>query len=211
MNEKALEFFEDMANNPNSTQTSLKMAKNGDFTDLDAKFILKYADKNSSLLDLGSGTGLIINKIYDKVGKIIAVEPLKKFTNYIVRSNNIKIINETFDKFDTDETFDAITLFGVMHYFNQQEARFVYTKFLKNLKMGGHLIIKNQFGVKETVTISGFSQELKKDYFAQYRFVEDEEKLLKECGYKYIERSDIYPPECNRWDNTHFYAIVATP
>lgn len=209
MNEKVLSFFLDMANDPNSTQTTLKMSKNSDFTSLDAAFILKFANKKSSLLDLGSGTGLIINKIYDKVGKITAVEPLKKFTDYIVRSNNIKIINETFDEFDTNETFDVITLFGVMNYFNQQEAMVVYKKFLKNLKADGALIIKNQFGVKETVTISGFSQELQKDYFAQYRFIDDEEKLLRECGYKHTQRFDIYPPECNRWDNTHFYAIVA--
>lgn len=209
MNEKALDFFKNMASDTNSTQNSVKMAKNCDFIDLDSEFILKYANKNSSLLDLGSGTGLIINKIYDKIGKIVAVEPLKKFTDYIVQANNITIINETFDKFDTSELFDMITLFGVMHYFNKEEAAFVYKKFLKNLKTGGHLIIKNQFGIKENVTISGFSQELQKDYFAQYRFIQDEENLLKKCGYKYIERFDLYPPKCNRWDNTHFYAIVA--
>ena len=30
-----------------------------------------------------------------------------------------------------------------------------------------------------------------------------------DIGYKNIEIVDIYPPEANRWDNTHFYSIVA--
>lgn len=209
MNEKALKFFEDMAKLQNCSQNSVKMAKNSDFSDLDSQFILKYANKTSSLLDLGAGTGLIINKIYDKIGKIVAVEPFKKFTDYIIHSKNITIINQTFNEFCTNETFDIITSFGVMFYFDKQEASCIYKKFLKNLKSGGLLIIKNQFGVKETVTISGYSQELQKDYFAQYRFIEEECELLKECGYKHIEKFDIYPPECNRWDNTHFYAIIA--
>ena len=31
----------------------------------------------------------------------------------------------------------------------------------------------------------------------------------KEIGFKNIEKFDIYPPEANRWNNTHFYAIIA--
>lgn len=208
MNEKALRFFEDMANDVNLNSNSVKMAKNSDFSDIDAKFILNYANKNSSVLDLGSGTGLIINKIYDKVGKIVAVEPFKNFTDYIIKAPNIHIINQNFNDFDTDEEFDIISFFGVMFYFDINEAKKIYKKFAKNLKKdNGRLIIKNQFGIKETVTISGYSDELKRNYYAQYRYIKDEEKILQELGLN-IQIFDIYPPEFNRWDNTHFYAIV---
>ena len=74
MTVSALSFFENMAKS-GCSQNSLKLAKNSDFSDMDARFILKYATEASSVLDLGSGTGLIVNKIYDKVLKIVAVEP----------------------------------------------------------------------------------------------------------------------------------------
>ncbi len=38
--------------------------------------------------------------------------------------------------------------------------------------------------------------------------IEKEIELLKNIGFKNIETFDIYPPEANRWNNTHFYAIV---
>lgn len=45
--------------------------------------------------------------------------------------------------------------------------------------------------------------------FASYRHIDKETLLLENIGYKNIKVVDIYPPEANRWDNTHFYAIVA--
>ena len=208
MTVSAFSFFENMANSACS-QNSVKLAKNSDFSDRDAQFILKYADKSSSVLDLGSGTGLIINKIYDKIRRIVAVEPFKNFTDFIVNSDNIEIVNMTFDDFDTDEQFDLITIFGTMHYFVKEDAGKVYKKFRKNLARGGRLIVKNQFGVTDDVTIDGWSEELKQNYFAQYRYIGNAERFLESCGYANVRRFDIYPPECNRWENTHFYAVVA--
>jgi hypothetical protein len=78
------------------------------------------------------------------------------------------------------------------------------------LKPSGKFIIKNQFSVTEDVNVSGFSSELQQEYHAQYRNIDKEIEILKKIGYKNVEVFDIYPPECNRWNNTHFYAIVAT-
>ena len=71
------------------------------------------------------------------------------------------------------------------------------------------MIIKNQFGLHKDVTIDGFSEELQENYFAQYRFIDKEVRLLHDAGFGNVEIVDIYPKECNRWDNTHFYALVA--
>ncbi len=209
MNEKALSFYKEMAES-NCNQNSLKLAKNSDFTEMDANFIMKYSNENTEILDLGSGTGLIINKLYSRVKSIIAVEPFEKFSNYIVNSPNIEIVNADFFKWETEKKFDIISLFGVMHYLDENEVEIIYMKFKKNLKNGGRLIVKNQFGLKEDVTINGFSKELQKDYFAQYRFIEKEQNILKKIGYKIESVEDIYPPECNRWTDTHFFAIVSS-
>ena len=111
--------------------------------------------------------------------------------------------------FNTDAKFDLITVFGVLHYFNKDEALKIYRKYFNYLKKQGTIIIKNQFALKEDVNIQGFSKELKSNYYAQYRNIDSEISILQEIGYTNIKKFDIYPPESNRWDNTHFYAIVA--
>lgn len=209
MNENSLAFFAQMSQNSQDNQNSVKLAKNSDFSQIDAEFILKLATKDSQILDLASGTGLIINKIYNKVGKIFAVEPFKNFTKFIEKSSNIQIINENIFTFIPNQKYDLITLFAVMHYFNEEEAIKIYAKYLPFLKNKGKIIIKNQFGINEDVLVNGFSEELQTNYYAQYRHIYKEVKILEAIGYKNIEVFDIYPPECNRWDNTHFYSIVA--
>ena len=209
MNNNALAFFGNMANSQDLHQNSVKLAKNSDFSLYDSEFIMKYADHNSDLLDLGTGTGLVVNKIYKNVKSITAVEPYGNFTKFIVNSENITIVNEDIFSFTPDKKFDLLTLIGVMNYFNEYEAIEVYRRYFPFLKEAGKIIIKNQFGVHEDVNISGFSEELGQDYYSQYRHIDKEVKILRSVGYAWVEVFDIYPAECNRWGNTHFYALVA--
>ena len=95
-----------------------------------------------------------------------------------------------------------------MQYFNESESLNIYKKYRDALKENGRIIVKNQFGVQEDVVVSGYSQELKKDYFSEYRHVDKEVRNLKLVGFQNIDVIDIYPQECNRWTNTHFYAIT---
>lgn len=209
-NKNALKFFENMSIKAKDNPNCVKLAHNTDFTDIDADLILGYANYDTSILDIGTGTGLIVNKIYDKVKSINCLEPFKEFTQYIVKSPNISIINDSIFEFKTNKQFDLITIFGSMHYFNREEAEKIYNIVYPLLNKGGKLIIKNQFGVDEDVIVSGYSEEQKTNYFASYRHINKEVALLESLGYKNTEVIDIYPPEANRWDNTHFYAIVAS-
>jgi hypothetical protein len=61
-NKKALDLFQQMSLHSDKGEQSVKLC-NADNTHIDADFILKYATDSTRLLDLGSGTGLIINKI----------------------------------------------------------------------------------------------------------------------------------------------------
>lgn len=209
MNKDSLEFFEKMAKSQNLNTNSVKLAKNSDFSNFDSKFILKHCNENSEILDLAAGTGLVINKLYKNVKKIIAVEPFIEFTKFIEKSKNIGIENQNIFAYNPKQLFDIITLFGIMHYLDENEARIIYEKYKSFLKPRGKLIIKNQFGTSEDVTVKGFSEELNTNYYAQYRHTEKEIEILKKLGYENITITDIYPPDCNRWENTHFYAIVA--
>ncbi len=207
-NKNALEFFSKMTAIAKDNPNCVKMAKNTDYTPIDAEFILNYSDKNTEILDLGSGTGLIINKIFDKVKSIDCIEPFKEFSAHIINSDNISVNNINIIDFDTEKTYDIVSIFGLIQYFNQDETREIYKKCLKWLKPKGKIIIKNQFGINDDVLVEGYSEEQKTDYFSQYRYIEKEINMLKDIGFKDIETFDIYPPEANRWENTHFYAIV---
>jgi len=207
-NKKSLDYWITTANNA-SDPLQVKVNPINDHTQLDADFIMKYAGMQTEILDLGSGSGLILNKIYDKVGYICAVEPFKEFTKFIIDSKNIEINNQFLMDFNNDKQFDLITIFGVIQYFSEEEAVAIYQKYLSYLKKGGKIIVKNQFGIKEDIFIDGYSEEQQRDYFSNYRHLDKEISMLRKVGYKNIEVFDIYPPECNRWENTHFYAIVA--
>ena len=209
MNDNALNFFSKMAHSEKLTPNSVKLAKNSDFSDIDTAFIRKYTNNSSSVLDLGSGTGLIVNKLFPYVKSIIAVEPFIQFTQYIAKKNNITVINSNIAEFSTDMKFDIILFFALMHYVDEIEAASIYRKYINYLSKNGKMIVKNQFGLHKDVTIDGFSEELQENYFAQYRLLIKEVRLLHEAGFGKIEIVDIYPKECNRWDDTHFYALVA--
>ncbi|MBO5441080.1 MAG: class I SAM-dependent methyltransferase [Alphaproteobacteria bacterium] len=207
-NQEALVFYKELAEK-NYSQNSVKLAKNTDYTKIDADFILKYADLNSLVLDLGSGTGLIVNKMYDKIGRVVCVENFKQFSKFIVQAPNVEIINCNISDYEPTEKFDVITMFGFMHYFNEMEATEIYQKIYNQcLKDKGVIIVKNQFGLKEDVTVSGYSEEQKTNYYSQYRYIHKEVGILKKIGFHDVEIFDIYPPNANRWSNTHFYAIV---
>lgn len=201
-------FFANIAKNQPDPK-SIKINSCNDFTQYDVDFILKYANKNTSLLDVATGTGLTINELHDKVKDITAIELFTGFSKFIIKAPNVTVINQDVAEFDTQKKFDLITMFGIMHYFNEQESHVIYKKYFHFLKKGGTIIIKGQLGVNEDVTVSGFSEELKTNYYSQYRYKEKELEIIKSAGFHNPQLFDIYPKECNRWTNTHFYAIVA--
>ena len=203
----ALDYFNDLSSKTIDI-TATKINKCNDFSSIDAEFVLRYADENSTVLDIASGTGITVNKYYNKVKKVVALEKFKNFSDFIVKDPKIEIINIDMFDFNTNEKFDIITLFGIMHYVSTDEAIIIYKKFKKFLKPQGKLLVKQQFGVNEDVIINGYSEELKSDYYSEYRHIDKEVEILNKIGFKNVEVHDIYPPEANRWDNTHFWAIV---
>lgn len=209
-NKQALDFFKDLAAN-NSSQQSVKLGGKSDFSALDVEFLLRFRilNENYDVLELGAGTGLLTNKIYDKVKSISALEMFEEFSRHIIKDSKIRVINENIFDFVTESKFDVILAFGFMHYVNESEAKIIYQKCFDMMKQDSILVVKNQFGISQDVTIEEFSKEQNREYFSQYRLLSKEMQILKNIDFKDIQAIDIYPKECNRWDNTHFYAIVA--
>jgi len=59
-NKKTLDYYNKMVKNIKDPKATRNKAP--DFTKYDVAFMKKFASKDKTLVDLGSGTGLLINK-----------------------------------------------------------------------------------------------------------------------------------------------------
>lgn len=208
-NSFALKMFQEMSET-SSDASAIKFSLGHTFLSYDISFLLPYCTPQTNLLDLGSGPGAIVNSLVSHVASITCVEP-SLFRNQIVKDPKITLVTQPIQECCFDKKFDLITAFGFFHYFLEAEAARLYQKLRTFLQPNGIFIIKNQFGVHETVTIDGYRENLKRTYFAQYRTLEKEKELLSNAGFGSFEVFDCYPKEANIWENTHFYALVCRP
>ncbi|MCR5164827.1 MAG: class I SAM-dependent methyltransferase [Thermoguttaceae bacterium] len=206
-NQKALQYWTQKSR-ANVTPLTAKVRSTNDFSQMDADFICRFVDQNSDLLDLATGTGITLNKYSDRVKSVVAVERYAEFTQFIEKRPNVEIVVSDITDFETTRKFDVINFFGIIQYFNRDEAARLYSKYKAFLKPNGKFLIKNQFGVREDVLVDGFSEELQCNYYSEYRTLDTETAILKRAGFSHFEVVDIYPPEFNRWENTHFYALI---
>lgn len=206
-NQKALQFWTQKSRS-NVTPLTAKVQSANDFSQMDVDFILQYAGSDCDLLDLATGTGITLNKYSERVKSVVAVERYVEFARFIEKHPNVEVVISDIMDFETPRKFDIINFFGIISYFNREEIARLYKKYKSFLKPQGKFLIKNQFGVKKDVLVDGFSEELQCDYYSEYRSLETEIAILRKAGFTCVKVVDIYPPEFNRWQNTHFYALI---
>jgi len=208
-NKNIEQYYTNMAKNITDAKATRNKAK--DSSKYDIQLMKSFSGENKTLLDLGAGTGLLINDLTHNFKQIIAIEKYPEFSKFITKSPQTTIINSDLLLWENQENIkaDIVSLFGVIPYFDIQESTTIYKNAFKDLKDNGLLIVKHQMGIEEDIIINGFSEELQTHYYSEYRQVDKEITLLKNIGFTNIEKIDIYPPEYNRWDNTHFYALIA--
>lgn len=206
-NDKIKQYYDQMSQEIQTAQATRN--KSPDFSRFDIEFFRKFENPDHSLLDLGAGTGLLLNNVMDSFAKVLAVELYPNFSKFIRKAAHVSVVNKDLKEFDTSEEFDILALFGLMNYFDKEEATRLYRKFFRFCRVGGTMVVKNQMGVSEDVTVDTFSEELGRQYYSNYRSVASETEIIEQAGFIVEDVVDIYPPEFNRWPNTHFYAIVA--
>jgi SAM-dependent methyltransferase len=182
--------------------------KRPDTTELEIDFLEKYIQSNDDILDIGSGSGLIINKLIDFDVSITAVEKFEGFTRFIVEHPKMTVINADLIGFKIRKEFDVALCFGVSQCFIKNEINDIYKNIYSMLKVGGYFIMRMQCGIEKTKVVNGFSEELQTNYFAEYRQWEEEIDLLKEIGFNSIERFDIFPDTLNVWPDSRHYIFV---
>ena len=212
-NSDCLQMFQELSVSNESFSTE-KILPFNDHSDIDSFFLKKYLNNNVRWLDIGSGSGLCVNKLSDCYKSLTCVEPIKEYARHIKKNNNVTVCNTTVEDFFTSNAspsikYDVISIFGVMQYFSKEEAQKIYNLISNFAHSNSRVIIKQQFGVNDNVLINNYSKEMNRHYFSEYRSLETEIEMLKKARFEVVEKVDIYPAEFNRFQNTHFYALVS--
>jgi SAM-dependent methyltransferase len=181
----------------------------GDHDAFDLAAIVAHCDAGSRVLDLGCGTCVIPNALVAAVGcRVHAVDYVPEFL--VHAADDPRLTTEVGDvrTYLRDERYDLVLSLGVITYLESvEERRAMYEHCATMLRPGGTLLVKAQLGVRQTVTVDRFSDDLGSRYRAVYPQRDDEAALLGERFDVRIE--DPYPASFSRWDNTHFHHLVA--
>ncbi len=175
---------------------------------LDYALARSHITAESRVLDLGAGTCTLSALLESEVASVLAVDKYQDFLKHAPKTKKFSTQCADVTEFRSSDTFDLILLFGVVNFLTVDEETELYQRCLAMLDSGGTFIVKNQCSVSEELVVDKFSEELNSHYHARYpAFQRQYEQLSRLFS---VTAVDIYPPEINRWEDTHFYAFVCS-
>ena len=160
--------------------------------------VIDFIPKDAkNIIDLGSGTGLQLIKLYKEFPdvKTIAIdvsdEMLKKLEERHI-SDNITIVNKSFFDYDFGNDIDAVISSQALHHFESNDKLTLYKKVYECLKKDGVFVNEDYFAEDEET-----EKQLFEDYYNLVRgegkhydtplTIEHETEILKEVGFSSVE------------------------
>ena len=141
--------------------------------------LIHGANRNSCVLDLGSGIGFWTKYFAERFSRVVAVEasqPLYEALEERCASNlNVKTIRGDVLLFQPEDHYDVVFLGGMLMYLDEQDVICLLEKLLSALQPGGVILCRETTVRRGTTTRQG-------DYQAVYRNVVDYERIFVECG-----------------------------
>lgn len=157
-------------------------------------FIPKDAE---NIIDLGSGTGLQLIKVYKEFPnvKTIAIDVSDEMLRKLKERNispNITIVNESFFDYDFGNEKDAVISTQALHHFEPSDKITLFKKVYDCLKENGVFINEDYFAIDTDAEIKGFEdyKNLVRGEGKHYDTpltIEHEVEILKEAGFSKVE------------------------
>lgn len=144
MDGKLIEFYDNHAEIYDKEQEEFGFVRIPEW-DTALNAIKKIANKNHSVLEIGSGTGRFTLAIAPLVRKVTAVDVSEQMLNCMAQkivingTSNVKTIHSNFLETSFDEKFDLIVSFSAIEYLKDKKA--IFAKIADLLVPEGHLII----------------------------------------------------------------------
>ena len=150
-----------------------------------------------NVIDLGTGTGLQLIKLYKKYPNVhtIAIDisdgMLKKLEERHI-SDNITIVNKSFFDYDFENDIDAVISSQALHHFEPKDKLTLYKKVYDCLKKDGVFVNEDYFAEDEET-----EKQLFEDYYNLVRgegkhydtplTIDHEIEILKKVGFSSVE------------------------
>ena len=177
--------------------------------DYDVDLIKQYSNEDSSMLDLGCGTGVIEERLCECVKYIKAIDKYQEFIERAKHTDNIEYEKHDVVTYYEERLYDLITIFGVTVYLIDEEMKELLSNCNKMMDVDSTLIIKNQWSMTDIdkVVDKQYSDSNANKYFGIYRTLNKMKELLENAGFDF-KAIDLYPSELNRYTDTHEYALI---
>ena len=160
--------------------------------------IIDFLPENmKNVIDLGTGTGLQLIKLYKVYPNVhttaidISDGMLKKLEERHI-SDNITIVNKSFFDYDFGNDIDAVISSQALHHFESNDKLTLYKKVYECLKKDGVFVNEDYFAEEEET-----EKQLFEDYYNLVRgegkhydtplTIEHETEILKEVGFSSVE------------------------
>lgn len=117
----------------------------------DAEYVKRFATKESNVLDLGCGTGLMEDVIYDAVGQITAIDRFPEFLKQTNSYQNVEYLCFEVEKYCDRRQYDLIIMWGLTMYLDDEAMQRTIANCKTMLRDQGVLLIKNQWGINDRV------------------------------------------------------------
>ena len=157
-------------------------------------FIPKSAKK---IIDLGSGTGLQLIKLYKEFPNVetiaidVSSEMLKKLKERNI-SDKIIIVNNSFFDYDFGKDVDVVMSTQALHHFNIEDKKVLYKKVYNCLKKDGVFVNEDYFADTDEIEKQGFFdyENLVRGEGKHYDTpltMEHEIDILKQVGFENVD------------------------
>lgn len=163
-----------------------------------------YLDLNelNNFLEVGSGNGRWIFKLYDKVKSVTAVDYCESMVGVVKKKvrnlgiDNIHVFNEDAKKFLVDDIFDKILMSGLIMYLNDDSLDALFKNIDMMTRSGSEIIIRDTFGINGRYEINDkYSEALDTNYSAIYRSTNELVSMVKDYGFEFVRKENMFGDE----------------